>query len=90
MQIKPIHLGPIIRERRRTLNLSQKKLAQLMGYKNGQYVSNMERGLSSLPIRGILAITIHLRLPMVVLKEALVNDYTEALEFEFNKELGKL
>lgn len=36
-------------ERRLKLNISQKTLAEELGYKTGQYISNIERGVCPFP-----------------------------------------
>lgn len=43
-----------LKEMRQNLGLTQKELAKKMGLKSAQLISNVERGVSSLPIRLIL------------------------------------
>lgn len=42
-------LGKMLKVFRQQLDLSQKELATEMGYKNAQYISNIERGLCNVP-----------------------------------------
>ena len=42
-------LGNFLKQQRIKNGLSQKKVSQYLGYKNGQYISNIERGLSFPP-----------------------------------------
>jgi transcriptional regulator with XRE-family HTH domain len=42
-------IGKFIRARRKELGLSQSDVARTLGYNTSQYISNIERGLASLP-----------------------------------------
>ena len=58
---------------------TQKELAHLMGYKNGQFVSNVERGLCGIPANIIPEVAIILEIDSSVIVKAMVNDYKEYL-----------
>ena len=46
-------LGDIIRHHRKEKKLSQQQLGSLIGYKNGQFISNIEREVCSIPNKDI-------------------------------------
>ncbi len=41
--------GVVVKKLRLRHDISQNKLASLIGYESGQFISNAERGISSLP-----------------------------------------
>jgi len=45
-----INFGEVLRELRTNAGISQGRVAQVLGYKSAQFVSNWERGLSEPPI----------------------------------------
>lgn len=42
--------GDLLRKARTSVNMSQKEFCEKLGYSTGQYLSNIERGYSRLPI----------------------------------------
>jgi transcriptional regulator with XRE-family HTH domain len=48
-----------VRELRTKAGLSQEELSQLMGYKNGQFISNIERGICGIPMHSLYALVKH-------------------------------
>lgn len=42
---------------RKTLGLSQHDLGRMLGYSNGQFISNVERGLAGFPIKKLSLIS---------------------------------
>lgn len=44
------HEAQFIKSARESVGLSQRELAEKLGYSTGQFISNMERGLCSLPL----------------------------------------
>ncbi len=44
------NLGDYLKKRRLTLGITQKHIAQIMGYSTPQFISNWERGISSPPV----------------------------------------
>lgn len=44
-------LNELIREKRIEQNLSQNELGRKLGYRQGQYISNIERGLCGFPLK---------------------------------------
>jgi len=67
---------------------SQSQLSYLLGYKNGQFVSNVERGLCSIPLK-MLSITCRvLEIDPSILKEALLRDQSETLNRYLSMDTG--
>jgi transcriptional regulator with XRE-family HTH domain len=46
-------LGKYLLRKRLDKNLTQHRLAQLLGLKSGQFISNYERGLCSVPLKKV-------------------------------------
>ena len=46
-------IGSTVRFYRARVGLSQTVVAKAMGYKNGQYISNVERGMCRVPVKSI-------------------------------------
>ena len=66
--------GLIIRSYREKLGKSQGQTARVLGYKNGQFVSNLERGLCGLPIKNIKKLCDYLMIPTHELTNAILRD----------------
>lgn len=66
-------------------NLSQSELSQMLGYKNGQFISNVERGLCNVPLKMLKKISDVLEIDHKELKEAILKDNEETLDNFFNK-----
>lgn len=43
-------MGNLIKAKRIERELSQEQLSKILGYKNGQFISNVERGICSIPL----------------------------------------
>jgi len=54
---------------------SQSDVSRLLGYKNGQFISNVERGLCNVPLKMLDRICEILSISKEELKAALVHDY---------------
>ncbi|MBH48872.1 MAG: hypothetical protein CME71_11955 [Halobacteriovorax sp.] len=84
------HIGKFVRESR--LNhpqfYSQNQLSKLLGYKNGQFISNVERGLCGIPLKGISKLIEVLGLSEADLKAAMQRDYEETLNNFLNNPDG--
>lgn len=59
--------------------LSQTDLSRRLGYKNGQFISNMERGLCSLPMEKIEAAATILKITSLSICKCMVEDYRAKL-----------
>lgn len=82
------NFSQFIFNRRRELNLSQDKLAKQLGFKNGQYIHNIERMKCGFPVKLLARLSIILQTPLEKLKIILVDDYMENITEEINKSLG--
>ncbi|MFA6238692.1 MAG: helix-turn-helix transcriptional regulator [Bacteriovorax sp.] len=66
-------------------NYSQSDLSLLLGYKNGQFISNVERGLCNVPLKMMKKISEVLDINPEELKSAILKDHEETLTNYFNK-----
>lgn len=66
-------------------NYSQSDLSVLLGYKNGQFISNVERGLCNVPLKMMKKISEVLAINPEELKSAILKDHEETLTNYFNK-----
>lgn len=81
------NVATLIRTRRteHPKQYSQADLSDQLGYKNGQLVSNIERGLCSLPLKMMKKASEILSINPDELKAAILKDYEETLTKYFNK-----
>ncbi len=81
------HIAKLIRTKRinHPKNLSQSELSQMLGYKNGQFISNVERGLCNVPLKMLKKISDVLEIDHGELKQAILKDNEETLDNFFNK-----
>lgn len=63
---------------------SQSELSVLLGYKNGQFISNVERGLCNVPLKMMKRIADILDISPEELKKTLLKDHEETLANYFN------
>lgn len=66
-------------------NFSQSDLSLLLGYKNGQFISNVERGLCNVPLKMMKRISEVLDINPDELKSAILKDHEETLSNYFNR-----
>jgi transcriptional regulator with XRE-family HTH domain len=66
-------------------NYSQSDLSLLLGYKNGQFISNVERGLCNVPLKMMKKISEVLDITPVEIKSAILKDHEETLTNYFDK-----
>ncbi|MBC96524.1 MAG: hypothetical protein CME63_02165 [Halobacteriovoraceae bacterium] len=64
---------------------SQTKLSKTLGYKNGQFISNLERGLCSIPLKGMTNFLKVLNISEDELKTAILKDYELTLDYYLNE-----
>ncbi len=62
--------------RRAKPGLSQGKLATALGYKDAQFISNVERGVCGLPIKKLIRAAELLSIDTIVITDAMIADYT--------------
>lgn len=84
-KVAPTAIGRLIKETREGKNpvFSQSKLSSELGYRNGQFISNVERGICSIPLDKVAKVANVLGLDSNSLRDALVEDY----ESKVNKAL---
>jgi transcriptional regulator with XRE-family HTH domain len=80
-----LNAGRVIYEARQMKRLSQKELSFLTGYKNGQFISNIERGLCNCPPALFPKLVEILSLDPASFKEAMMKDICACLEYDINK-----
>jgi transcriptional regulator with XRE-family HTH domain len=80
------HIAKLIRTKRMNhpKGYSQSDLSHLLGYKNGQFISNVERGLCSIPLKMLGRVSEILDIPKSELKDAVLNDHASSLDFHLN------
>ena len=59
---------------------SQSELSHILGYKNGQFISNVERALCNIPLKMLCKVSEVLDIPKSTLKDAILKDHDETLE----------
>ena len=59
--------------------LSQTELSNLLGYKNGQFVTNVERGICSIPLKALRDLQKILMIPQDELVRAMVSDFQSTI-----------
>ena len=63
---------------------SQSQLSHLLGYKNGQFISNVERGLCNVPLKMLRRVSEVLDVPKEDLKKAILDDHEKTLDNYLN------
>ncbi len=58
---------------------SQSELSHLLGYKNGQFISNVERALCNIPLKMLTRVSEVLDIDSEELKTAILKDHEETL-----------
>lgn len=68
---------------------SQSELSHLLGYKNGQFISNVERALCNVPLKMLGKVITVLDINPQEIKDAILKDHEETLNnyLELNVEL---
>jgi len=59
---------------------SQSELSHLLGYKNGQFISNVERSLCNIPLKMLSRVSEVLDIDSADLKTAILQDHEETLD----------
>ncbi len=70
-------------------NYSQSDLSLMLGYKNGQFISNVERGLCNVPLKMMKKISDVLEIDPEEIKLAILKDHEETLTNFFNRPQSK-
>ena len=84
------HIGKFVKDGRtkHPQLYSQNQLSKLLGYKNGQFISNVERGLCGIPLKGIQKLIEVLGLDSLELKNAMLRDYEDTIDSFLNESTG--
>ena len=75
------NIAQLIRTKRQQhpKGFSQSELSHLLGYKNGQFISNVERALCNVPLKMLGRVADVLDIPAQDLKTAILRDHEETL-----------
>ena len=75
------HIAALIRNKRlqHPKGYSQSELSHLLGYKNGQFISNVERALCNIPLKMLGKVSEVLDIDPTELKAAILRDHEETL-----------
>lgn len=79
------NIGRLVKATRESKGISQTFLSRELGYKNGQFVSNIERGICSIPFEKILTLSTLLGIDPTLIKEAVMKDYSLAIDSYIRK-----
>lgn len=74
------NIGKLVKTARETKGLSQTQLSKELGYKNGQFVSNIERGICSIPHEKIRTLSTLLEVDPQDVKTAIIQDYSTTID----------
>lgn len=75
------HIAQLIRTKRMNhpKGYSQSELSNMLGYKNGQFISNVERALCNIPLKMLKKVADVLDIHPDELKDAILKDQEETL-----------
>lgn len=76
------HIAKLVRSKRvsHPKGYSQSELSQLLGYKNGQFISNVERALCNIPLKMLSRVCDILDISHAEMKEAMLKDYQQTID----------
>jgi DNA-binding Xre family transcriptional regulator len=79
---KKMHLANLVKKKRlaHPKRYSQSELSEVLGYKNGQFISNVERGLCLFPFKILNKVCVTLEITPGEIKKALMDDYSEHID----------
>jgi transcriptional regulator with XRE-family HTH domain len=80
------HIAALIKRKRlaHPRNLSQSDLSHLLGYKNGQFISNVERALCNIPFKMLPKVCEVLDISKDDIKNAMMQDHSDTLDVYLN------
>ena len=84
------NIAKLIRARRleHSKGYSQSELSHLLGYKNGQFISNVERALCNVPLKMLKRVSEVLDISPEELKESILLDNAQTLDNFLNMDLS--
>lgn len=76
------HIAKLIRTKRinHPKGYSQSELSNMLGYKNGQFISNVERALCNIPLKMLKRVSDVLDIPANEIKDAILKDHEQTIE----------
>lgn len=80
------HIAKLLKESRLAKGMSQNELAKAVGFKNGQFVSNIERGICSIPFKKVPLVCELLEIKKNVVLHAVHQDISVDFYSRFKKE----
>jgi transcriptional regulator with XRE-family HTH domain len=80
-------IGGLVREYRELVCISQLELAKKLGYKNGQFISNLERGICTIPYDKIALLSLEIKVAPVRIIEAMCDDFKTNIKHVVNGSL---
>ena len=75
-------VSTLIREARTNQDISQQTLSEKLGYKSGQFLSNVERGLCSIPSKKVPLLSSILKIDQGLIISAMTEDYKRNVTIE--------
>lgn len=75
------HIAALIKKKRLShpQGLSQSDLSHLLGYKNGQFISNVERALCNIPFKMMNKVCDILQIVPADIRQAMLSDYEDTI-----------
>lgn len=73
------NIAVLVHDARAEAKLSQAQLSHKLGYRNGQFISNVERGLCNVPLKKITALAKHISVEPKKIVAAMTIDFNETL-----------
>lgn len=67
---------------------SQTEVSHQLGYKNGQFISNIERGLCSVPVKKVFALCCLIGCDVSAMKEAMIRDFCQSFDSEIQRNIN--
>lgn len=89
MKVRPYNLSLFIRNRREERKMTQTELGKYLGYKNSQFVSNVERNLCPFPVEKMPDLSVLLRVELEVLVEIYLKDLVRSFRETLDSEILK-
>jgi transcriptional regulator with XRE-family HTH domain len=73
------YVGEVVATARKSRDISQTQLSKMLGYKSGQFVSNVERGLCAIPYKKLPLVSNKLKVSLEILVNAYMKDFRQGL-----------
>lgn len=82
-------MARLLKNKREKLGMSQSEVAEKVGVTSGQFISNIERALCSVPIRKIYDVCKTLDIPKEQIKYAYIEDMSRTIDIFWDLETLK-